>query len=664
MRNKNRRERSYKSQSVSSYEDSFSTDVSGETGNKSFIGNIDDLERRPTDPLFTLVLLGVWAAVIWIGFYSVENGDINVLLRGKDYNGRECGVDYHDDGSLLPEKWYVTDFAGNGKCIEKCPKETEFDPQTADDLICKDASDIFGLEGCIDPESGNITTNALGLILCGGCMYEMRTYDVMNFCLPGTFHELYATINKAANETGFDEVDYFFDDKFLYVGKFARDLVTSWKIILISGIGGSSVLGFLYLVLLRLPVLSSLTIWASVCLMPFTLAIGGLMCGELSTRWSSSEYDNVYSDTSLKFLSYTSYGLYFLALLCAMLLIYLRKRIGLAIGITKAAAKSVSDVPSTLLHPFAQLLFFGLTVGGWAYITMLLASTGNPVEKSASAFGQSISFTTYQFDQSTKYWFWFLLFSFFWTSEFILAIGEITLSLCFSKWYFTEDRQYGVETNLCSASVTAMFYHSGTAAIGSLLIATTQFARSILLWIQTQLNKSGVDNKFTQCILSCFQCCFCVLERCLKFINKNAYTHTAIFGYSFCKSSYEAFQLILHNAVRFAAIGVVQEVAVVFCRLFIVAGTTLLTAYVLLLYKGDQLYSLFSMVAVVAVLSWFISSMFIGIFCNAITTVTQCFLVDEEMFKGIGSMYVPPELERFILSLDSDDESSSSHYYN
>uniref|UniRef100_A0A7S1BIY0 Choline transporter-like protein n=1 Tax=Corethron hystrix TaxID=216773 RepID=A0A7S1BIY0_9STRA len=615
-----------------SFEEADSSSGSSFMVGKSFIGNNEELKRRFTDPLALILLFCVWGVVFWIGSWSLENGNISMLVRGTDYNGRKCGVDFMDDGSLLPPKWYVTDFAGNGKCIETCPRKTILDPISTDDLICKETVDISQIEGCSDDSFQNVNSTAQHLILCGGCMYEMKTYDVMNFCLPSSFHGLFDAINKAANETGYAEIDKsFFSERFIYVGKFARDLMTSWKIIMYAGIGGSTLFGFLYLVLLRLPILSKVTIWTSVVLMPFAFAVGGYMLSELSMRYSLPEFQDEYTKTTLQLMKYSGYLLYIVAFLCLLLLIYLRKRINLAIGITKAAAKSVSEIPSTIIHPFIQVMFFAGFVAAWAYITLLLASTGNPVEKSASAFGHSIAFRIYTFDQNTKYWFWFLLFSLFWTAQFILAIGQITLSICFAKWYFTEDRDYGIETNLWSASLTAIYYHSGTAAFGSILIATTQFIRSVLLYIQTKAKRSGTDNKCIQCVLSCLQCCFCFVEKCLKFINKNAYVHTAIFGHSFCKSGREAFELILHNAIRFTAIGVVQEIAVIFCRLFIVIGTTLGGAYLLNEHKADQLSSLFSMIAVIFVISWFVSSMFIGIFCTAITTVTQCFLVDEEV---------------------------------
>ena len=49
----------------------------------------------------------------------------------------------------------------------------------------------------------------------------------------------------------------------------------------------------------------------------------------------------------------------------------------------------------------------------------------------------------------------------------------------------------------------------------------------------------------------------------MKFLNKNAYIQTAIFGYSFCTAAKKAFFLIARNIMRVMAVGVVSEVVLV-----------------------------------------------------------------------------------------------------
>lgn len=80
-----------------------------------------------------------------------------------------------------------------------------------------------------------------------------------------------------------------------------------------------------------------------------------------------------------------------------------------------------------------------------------------------------------------------MLFVWFWTSQFIVAVGQIVIALTVSVWYFTRDRkQIGNSTffrSICLVSV----YHLGTAAFGSLIIAVVKTIRAVLTYIRRRL---------------------------------------------------------------------------------------------------------------------------------------------------------------------------------
>lgn len=84
-----------------------------------------------------------------------------------------------------------------------------------------------------------------------------------------------------------------------------------------------------------------------------------------------------------------------------------------------------------------------------------------------------------------------------------------------------------------SSIATTLKYHMGTAAFGSFIIAVIKTIRAVVMYLQKKAKKS--NNKIMQAILCCIQCCLWCVEKCMKFLNKNAYIQTAIFGYSFCK---------------------------------------------------------------------------------------------------------------------------------
>jgi solute carrier family 44 (choline transporter-like protein), member 2/4/5 len=100
-------------------------------------------------------------------------------------------------------------------------------------------------------------------------------------------------------------------------------------------------------------------------------------------------------------------------------------------------------------------------------------------------------------------------------------------------------------------------YHLGTAAFGSLIIAVIRTIRSVLAYIQKHAKAS--KSKVVEYLICVLQCCTWCLEKCAKFVNKNAYIQTSIYGFSFCKSSRRAFFLILRNIIRIAVVNAVAD---------------------------------------------------------------------------------------------------------
>ena len=113
--------------------------------------------------------------------------------------------------------------------------------------------------------------------------------------------------------------------------------------------------------------------------------------------------------------------------------------------------------------------------------------------------------------------------------EFINACHEFVIARVISAWYFTLDKD-AISFDLCGAgailkSITILIrYHLGTIAFGSCIIATIQFIRAILSFVQEQLK--GAESKVAKYIVTCLKCCFYCLEKILKYINKNAYIMT------------------------------------------------------------------------------------------------------------------------------------------
>lgn len=124
------------------------------------------------------------------------------------------------------------------------------------------------------------------------------------------------------------------------------------------------------------------------------------------------------------------------------------------------------------------------------------------------------------------------------------------------------------------------------------------------------------------------------IEKILKFINKNAYIITAIYGYSFMKSTRKAFFLLLRNILRVAAVNMVSGFLLLVGKLFIPLVTTFFF-YICIAYgsNNNDIAGIIGPLVFTFFLSYWIASMFIEIFGMGIETILLCFIADEEMFK-------------------------------
>jgi hypothetical protein len=197
-----------------------------------------------------------------------------------------------------------------------------------------------------------------------------------------------------------------------------------------------------------------------------------------------------------------------------------------------------------------------------------------------------------------------------------------------------------------------MRYHIGTAALGSLVIASVQVIRWMIAKAQKKARE--LDNKVGQTLLCCCQCCMWCFEKILKFLNKNAYIQTAIFGTPFCRSAREAFSLIVRNAGKVASITYVSTLILFVGKIFVSALTTG-GAYMYMEYElGSSLYSPAGPCVIIFVMSYFIGNMFLDIFDMSTSTVLQCFIADEEMFNG-DECYADGDLRRWLDKFDEEE---------
>ena len=100
-----------------------------------------------------------------------------------------------------------------------------------------------------------------------------------------------------------------------------------------------------------------------------------------------------------------------------------------------------------------------------------------------------------------------------------------------------------IPTFALTAALMRCFYHLGSLALGALIIAIIQIFRAILNYIDRKTKRQ--QNSCIKCLVCFCKCCLWCLEKCLRYISKNAYILTAIYGYGFCKASCKAVKALL-----------------------------------------------------------------------------------------------------------------------
>merc|ERR1711988_895888 len=109
----------------------------------------------------------------------------------------------------------------------------------------------------------------------------------------------------------------------------------------------------------------------------------------------------------------------------------------------------------------------------------------------------------------------------------------------------------------------------------------------------------AAKNRIAQMVMKAVACCLWCFEKCLKFLNKNAYIQVALLGKNFCTSAKAAFFLIFRNMARFGAVAMLGSIISVIGILFITVSTSV-TGYFLLKALHPEITPVWPMAVYVA----------------------------------------------------------------
>eukprot|EP00164_Ancoracysta_twista_P000691 GFYU01000915.1.p1 GENE.GFYU01000915.1~~GFYU01000915.1.p1 ORF type:complete len:634 (+),score=271.57 GFYU01000915.1:147-2048(+) len=603
-------------------------------------------ERKCRDALFFILFIVFWIGMIVVGAQGFANGDPRRLSFGIDSTGNMCGIDNSASASVevegtkkdytdRPVLFYtLTDSNGvvSGNladvlrvCVKDCPA---LGPNVSNlGIPANYVADVGGnnCAAAVTTARGTAATlTAIG-VPSQNCYAQYPTKKFFGFCLPDV-SKLDGTVTNVFPKENLDKVTDVYNSGTEQVKRLWNDLVVAWWVVLVCAVICCLVcLGWSWV----LKKVAGPFIWISVFLaIIMTAAIGGYCLSQSSAL--QDEADKTGGDSTNATI-FQVVGAIFLVLavveLC--LLCFFRKAIKMVIKVIEASSDCIRDVNALMFWPLFPFLLI-VILGVWFVMVALWLASAGEVTKSSTGL---VNFT---YSDELKGLAAYHFFGMLWTFAFIEGFSAITVAGVVASWFFTKDKK-NLENGftMINASLKRCArYHFGSAAVGSFLLATVQFIRAVFNYIANNSEKLQENpvGKFLRC---CIDCCLSCFERCIKFLNRNAYIQIAINGTSFCEAAKEAIKMILTNARRITALNVFGDFFLVLGKFFIVGISGLIAAAILFTLRdnGDLESPIFPLLITLIVL-YAITSAFLGVFEMIVDTIFQCFIIDEEKNNG------------------------------
>ncbi|NXW10963.1 CTL1 protein, partial [Fregetta grallaria] len=306
-----------------------------------------------------------------------------------------------------------------------------------------------------------------------------------------------------------------------------------------------------------------------------------------------------------------------------LIMLIMRKRVALTIALFHVAGKVFIHLPLLVFQPFWTFFVLILFWTYWITVLLFLGTTGSPVPNEEG-------FVEFRMVGPLKYMWWYHVVGLIWISEFILACQQMTVAGAVVTYYFTREKRNLPFTPILASVNRLVCYHLGTVAKGSFIITLVKIPRMILMYIHTQLK--GKENACARCMLKACICCLWCLEKCLTYLNQNAYTATAINSTNFCTSAKDAFVILVENALRVAAINTVGDFMLFLGKVLIVCSTGL-AGIMLLNYQRDYTIWVLPLI-IICLFAFLVAHCFLSIYEMVVDVLFLCFAIDTKYNDG------------------------------
>lgn len=481
--------------------------------------------RKCTDVLCYLFFVAFWIFIIAISINGFVHGNLTNVAQPFDSDGFACGqgnrVDYH---FLFINDPYSSKYNENMVCVRTCPTGPN------DVVDCIPNTDIKNCN-------------------------QLKPYASYGFanrlCVPRAKTTV-DSVKKRINIT--------------YVTNAIQDIKESWWV-------------FLVMVIIAL-VICFLWYWITkycASVMISIMLIGSLAALILFGVFSWNKYKELsnesnYNQDTANTYKNTAIVLWILAGVFLLLILCLLGRIRLGARLIEASADFITDQPIVMLVPVIFAVKIALFIAIWTIAFIYTFSNGTIRYDPGDLFGDMV------WTKQNEAFVWFLIFALCWGISFYMSANIFVLAAMSAGWYF--GRYDGQSVGLCTAIWWAYFYHLGTLAFGSFIIALLWFAQLVLNYMYQKLKEVGQDSIIFKCA-SCFIACF---ERFMRFFNKHAFIEVVLRNYSFCTAAAKCVEVLTTNFLRLAILSSLVELFLFLGTIVISVGVTIIGHYILKAY--------------------------------------------------------------------------------
>jgi len=242
-------------------------------------------------------------------------------------------------------------------------------------------------------------------------------------------------------------------------------------------------------------------------------------------------------------------------------------------------------------------------------------------------------FASIEWNDTTRYVFWYNLFGLFWVNAFIIGCGQFIVAVAVCTWYFTHTADSGGSAQIMRGFKWVLRYHLGSIAFGALIIAIAEFIRFLFNYYRKVMTSRLWSNKIMKCLYYTTKYLIDCINRVIKFITKNAYIQMALTSSNFCWSAWKAFVMILSNAGRFAVVTILGWIFTFIGKIAIIAGTVIV-GYIIIENVDNIERNISSPILpliIIGLIAYLVATVFLTVYGFAADCILQAFLVDESL---------------------------------